>query len=126
MRLLPAALAIALLGGLPAVTPAHAKPLNRCGWIVNPTPGNWWLTDREGDWILSTQGQDSDLPGMDLIPDLTEREFVATNGSYGYACGCMKVETSDGADGKRVVEVTGFKQLPIAQCRNDKALPKPE
>lgn len=126
MRLLPVTLAIALLANLPAVAPAYAKPVNRCGWIVNPTPGNWWLTDRGGDWILSTQGQENDLPGMDRIPDLTEHDFVATNGSYGYACGCMKVETSDGQEGKRVVAIMSFKQLPITQCRNDKSLPRPE
>ena len=24
----------------------------RCGWVVNPTPGNWWLNDRDGSWIF--------------------------------------------------------------------------
>lgn len=126
MRASNAVLALALLAGLAAALPARAEPENRCGWIVNPTPGNWWLTDRDGDWIMSSQGADTDLPGMDLIPDLTEHDFVATNGSYGYACGCLKAETADDGDMKRITAIHAFRQLPIAKCSRDKALPKPE
>ncbi len=126
MRVIPSALALALLSSLVTALPAHAAPANRCGWIVNPTPGNWWLTDKDGDWILSTQGQETDVPGMDLIPDLTEHDFVATNGSYGHACGCMKVDTDAGGDMKTITAIYSFKQLPIGTCSKDKSLPKPE
>ena len=93
---------------------------------MNPTPGHWWLTDRDGDWVLSYQGQETDVPGMDLIGDISAGDYVATNGNYGYACGCMKVETDPSSDPKRITLVQSFRQLPIAQCLNDKSLPKPE
>jgi hypothetical protein len=96
---------------------------NRCGWIQNPTPRNWWLQDRDATWTIMTQGPDEEEPeGMDLIPDISEREFVKTNGYYGYACACMSVET-DAAD-ERITKILSFKQLKLSQCRNDKSLPK--
>lgn len=34
-----------------------AQPLEtRCGWFHNPTPNNATLTDRDGEWVVSTQG----------------------------------------------------------------------
>ena len=94
----------------------------RCGWLDNPTPRNWWLEDSEKTWTLMTQ--DPDRPegpeGMELVPDLTEGEFVEVNGSsYGYACVCMSVET-DGDE--RITKILSVRQLQIAQCNNDKAL----
>jgi hypothetical protein len=93
---------------------------NRCGWISNPTPRNWWLDDRDKTWTIVTQGPDDQEPeGMDLITDISEREFVKTNGSYGYACACMSVET-DGDE--RITKIISFKQLKLSQCRGDKSL----
>lgn len=92
----------------------------RCGWIDNPTPANWWLTDAEGQWTIMTQGG-SPPPGMDLIPDLTVGEWVATNGSYGYGCGCMEVVTDAGM---QITEIRSFAQKPVAACANDPALEK--
>lgn len=114
MRLALCAATVAAL--LPA---AAARAETRCGWIVNPTPGNWWLTDAESDWNLATQGTEG-APGMELIPDLTEGEWVETNGSYGHGCACVEVDT-DGID--TVFEVFSFRQLPLARCENDRALP---
>ena len=93
----------------------------RCGWIDNPTPRNWWLQDRDRTWTIMTQDPDNpDGPeGMELIPDLSEGEFVQTNGYHGYGCACMSVET-DGAE--RITKIMSFRQLQLAQCRNDKAL----
>lgn len=39
----------------------EAKPAsdgfeNRCGWVDNPTPANWWLTDRDGEWVIGVPG----------------------------------------------------------------------
>ncbi|MBL7685903.1 MAG: DUF4087 domain-containing protein, partial [Deltaproteobacteria bacterium] len=28
----------------------------RCGWIDNPTPANWDLTDRDRTWTIGVQG----------------------------------------------------------------------
>ena len=97
---------------------------NRCGWVQNPTPGNYWLDDRDGSWTILTQGSDVEPAGVDRMPDFSAGEFVKTNGYYGYACACMSVET-DKAE-KRITEIHSVKQLALAKCRNDRALPKPE
>jgi hypothetical protein len=104
---------------------------NRCGWIQNPTPGNYWLDDGEGSWMLMAQGSDQEPLGMENMPDLSAGDFVQTNGYYGYACGCIKAETERSSDfGEsfvgRIVAIYGVKQLPISKCRADKALPRPE
>jgi hypothetical protein len=102
---------------------ALQKPAPRCGWVVNPTPGNWWLTDRDGDWIMAMQGG-YETAGMENIPDLTTREWVANNGNYGYACGCI----SGSFDPKRmkVARIDKYQRKPLAACRSDRKLPKPE
>lgn len=105
-------------------TAADAAPVTRCGWVVNPTPGNWWLTDSAGEWVMMTQGADEGADGMDLIGDLSAGDYKATNGDYGYGCGCMKVE----ADAKtmRISRILSFKQLPLSKCRADPKLPPAE
>jgi len=95
----------------------------RCGWIVNPTPRNWWLDDKDGQWIMLTQGDERD-PGMERLPDLSGRDFVRTNGvDYGYACGCMAGDFD--AKTKLVVKIASFKQKPLSACRKDKSLKAP-
>jgi hypothetical protein len=93
----------------------------RCGWLDNPTPRNWWLQDKDKSWTIMTQDPDRpDGPeGMELIPDLSQGEFVAINGNYGYACACMSVET-DGDE--RITKILSVRQLKVSQCRTDAAL----
>lgn len=99
---------------------AHAAE-NRCGWVENPTPGNWWLTDADGQWSIMTQGG-HEAAGMDLIGDISAGDYVATNGNYGHACGCMQVDT----DGQSAIaRIMSFRQLPLAKCENDASLPAP-
>lgn len=108
-----------ILCALPVIAQAAET---RCGWIQNPTPRNWWLEDREKTWTIMTQGPDDEEPeGMDLIPDISTKEFVKTNGYYGYGCACMSVET-DGDE--RITKILSFRQLKLSQCRGDKALSK--
>lgn len=107
-----------------SATAAMAAPENRCGWVVNPTPGNWWLTDRDATWIMASQGSDEGAVGMENIGDISAGDYVASNGNYGYACGCMKVETD--AASERILAVYSFKQLPISKCERDKSLPAAE
>jgi hypothetical protein len=114
---------LAALFAFACLTASAQAAENRCGWLQNPTPGNWWLEDAQGMWVLRTQGPEESVEGMDLIPDISEREFVRTNGYYGYACACMNVET-DGES--RITKILSFRQLTLAQCRNDKALPAPD
>jgi hypothetical protein len=123
----PANLAAAALPApAPAAAPAQpataAKGVRRCGWLSNPTPANWWLTDAEDQWILGTQGADQ-APGMDEMPDMSTAGWVETNGHYGYGCACMTI-TAD-AEG-RVTRIADAKPKPLKQCQADKALPKPE
>lgn len=97
----------------------------RCGWVVNPTPRNWWLTDSQGDWIMTSQGDERD-PGMDHVPDIQGRRYwvVTNSGGHGYGCGCMGGKYDDKT--KTVVKITSFKWKPLASCRKDKSLKAPE
>ncbi|HEX8309286.1 MAG TPA: DUF4087 domain-containing protein [Allosphingosinicella sp.] len=113
----------------PAVsTPARtvsaeaSKGVRRCGWLSNPTPANWWLTDSQGQWILGTQGADQ-APGMDEMPDMSTAGWVETNGHYGYGCACITI-TADG-EGK-VTRISDAQPKPLKQCQADGKLPKPE
>lgn len=115
-----AAVAALLIGGA-AAGAAQAAPERRCGWLVNPTPANWWLRDRDGEWVISVQGG-PEVPGMDGLPDMTTPGWVATNGSYGYGCACLMLETGPG---RRVLRVVSGEPLPIARCRGDRTLPGP-
>jgi len=117
-RRLLAAIALATLA-----SPALAANEKRCGWIVNPTPGNWWLTDPKGRWILGAQGG-YQAYGMDNLPDLTTKEWVKTNGDYGYGCACLTVQTDPNA--MRVKKVINAVQKPLKQCAVDKRLKKPQ
>jgi hypothetical protein len=107
-----------------ATAPLAEAAETRCGWLQNPTPANWWLDDSEGTWTLMTQGAGDEPAGFDRIPDISAGDYVRTNGNYGYACACMKVET-DASEG-RIVAIHSFRQLPISQCSNDTALPAAE
>lgn len=117
-------LTTALLALTVSLSAAPAFAVKRCGWLQNPTPGNYFLTDRDGDWWIAAQGSDLDPTGSDLIGDLSEGDYVKTNGYYGYACACLDMEVD--AASKNVVSIKSFKQLAIKQCRNDKALPAPD
>jgi hypothetical protein len=112
-----------LLGSLLGAGGASAAE-NRCGWLVNPTPGNYWLTDRDGTWTLATQGVEASDDVMLNLPDFDEDEYVASNGNYGYGCACISVDV-DKADG-RVIKTYGGKTLPLSRCEADGALPSPE
>jgi hypothetical protein len=115
------ALALALtVTGLTLSAPGHAAE-RRCGWVDNPTPGNWWLTDRQGEWTIGVQGGQL-VAGIDNMPDMATKGWVATNGNYGYGCGCMTVETN--ARDKKVTRIISATPVPLRQCRADRNLPK--
>ncbi|MDO6963421.1 DUF4087 domain-containing protein [Rhizobium alvei] len=110
------------LAALPLLaTTAQAEM--RCGWIENPTPGNYWLTDRDASWVISAQGG-YEAPGMEMIGDISAGDYVATNGNYGYGCACMDVMTDPNE--KQITMIHSFKQLAISKCENDKNLPAVE
>jgi hypothetical protein len=116
-----AATAIALAAG--AAPPTRGAAAERCGWIVNPTPGNWSLVDRDGSWEIAAQGG-YHAEGMDRIPDLSARDWTVTNGSsYGYGCGCMRVAAD--ARRQRVARILAVRQKPLGACRADPRLKRP-
>jgi hypothetical protein len=94
----------------------------RCGWLSNPTPGNWWLFDGHGEWILATQGSEP-APGMEDMPDMSIAGWVETNGHYGYGCACMTISYDPATH--RVTRIADAKPKPLKQCRADKGLPRP-
>ena len=101
-------------------TPA-AGTERRCGWLHNPTPANWWLVARDGEWLIGAQGG-CPAPGMDEMPDMTTRGWVSTNGNYGHGCACMDV-TTDRAS-RRVTRIESATPLPLRQCHADPHLPR--
>jgi hypothetical protein len=114
--------AVALAAGLLATAAQAAGPERRCGWLVNPTPSNWWLNDRDGEWTLMEQGG-YEAPGMDNMPDMSTAGWVETNaGGHGYGCACMTVVVNRRTH--RVERLISAQPLPLARCRADHSLPK--
>ena len=105
-----------------AQSPAqHPAPLeNRCGWFHNPTPGNATLTDRDGEWVISTQaGPEAEGDW----PVFTDAQWKKTNGHYGHGCACMKVVVDRRE--QRVLRIASATAKPLKACREDRALPRP-
>ncbi len=123
-----AAAILAVLAPLAVAMPAQAAPTKppgemRCGWIANPTPGNWWLTDSAGEWVIAMQGG-YQADGLDNVPDLSAANWVVTNGSsYGYGCACLRVTTD--AKAKQITRIHSVRQQPLKTCRADRKLPRP-
>lgn len=92
----------------------------RCGWLINPTPANWYLVDKDGRWTISLQGG-YQARGMDNLPTYNEKEYVKTNGYYGYGCACMDVVTDSAR--LRISEIRGGESLPLSTCREDPNVP---
>jgi Protein of unknown function (DUF4087) len=114
---------IGLVLGLVLIAPVQtALAEERCGWLENPTPGNWWLRDAHGLWIISAQGGPY-AEGVEKLPAPAPDRFVATNGHYGYSCACVSGTFDDHAE--RMTRVDATRVLPLSVCRIDKALPAP-
>jgi hypothetical protein len=93
----------------------------RCGWFENPTPANAWLVDKNGEWTIGIQGgyqADGDWP------NIPERQWVATNNTYGYGCACIK-GSFDRKQG-RVINIVNSRARPLSACRGDAAIKRKE
>jgi hypothetical protein len=55
----------------------HVAEENRCGWFSNPTPGNAWLEDRDGEWTVGIQGNHEAEGDW---PSFKRSQRVVTNG----------------------------------------------
>jgi len=124
------AVAIIVIESRPsATTVVEAAPVvrlvseTRCGWLANPTPANWWLTDATGEWTIGEQGG-YQAKGIDKIPDFPDSRWVKTNGPHGYGCACMTVTTNKTA--MQIVRVIKAWPRPLSACRKDKALKEPK
>jgi hypothetical protein len=123
---------LTIFGGLLLVTIVFANPNprppkktrstvyeTRCGWFSNPTPANAWLYDRNTEWTIGVQGAhqaEGDWPAF------TPRQWVRTNGEYGYGCACLRLSVNKLTH--EVLEIKSSRARPLAQCRQDPALKK--
>ena len=91
----------------------------RCGWFSNPTPANASLFDREGEWIIGVQGG---YQAEGDWPSFSPKQWVQTNGHYGYGCACLRVRVDRSERRILVIESTQARALSV--CRRDPALRK--
>lgn len=92
----------------------------RCGWYANPTPGNHWLTDADGEWTLGVQGGHQ---AEGDFPEFADDQWVKTNGYYGYGCACIRARVDVGT--REVLEIKEAYARPLTACKNDPALNDP-
>ena len=92
---------------------AYAKE-NRCGWLVNATPGNWLLVDADGEWTISESesGYSIDDESWGKMPKLSGKE-----GSPRHGCACLSVDVDK--KNENIVKVFRGKKLPLEKCRTD-------
>lgn len=93
----------------------------RCGWFVNPTPGNAWLIDREGEWLIGVQGG---YQAEGEWPVFSDSQWVRTNVNYGHGCACIKAMLDKRL--LKVIEIRSAKVRPLSACRKDKTLREPK
>ena len=110
--------AVILAALILVAAPALAE--TRCGWIDNPTPGNWFLTDRDGAWALGLQGVDLGNNWLDVdVPEFAE--WASDGGRAGFGCGCFE-GTVDRRSGD-ASWISSVRALPLSRCHDDPALP---
>lgn len=103
-----------------AKEPAPAAAALRCGWFDNPTPGNAWLTDRDGEWTIGIQGghqADGDWP------EFSAAQWVKTNVHHGHGCACIRLVAD--AETREVQRILSARAVPLRQCRQDPVLTEP-
>lgn len=113
----------ALVVGQPRPLEASAESQHetRCGWLVNPTPGNIWLYDKDGEWIIGMQGGHS-VEGEWEWPKFKPKQWVKTNVNYGYGCACLRLRANE--ETREVLEIKSARARPLSACRRDGALRK--
>ena len=93
----------------------------RCGWFDNPSPGNAWLHDRDGEWAVSIQGE---RQAKGKWPKFKTSQWVQTGtGGSGYGCACMRVQTN--AESKEIIRIFAAYAKSLSACRQDKTLEEP-
>jgi hypothetical protein len=103
--------------------PAQAE--TRCGWYHNPTPGNVFLEDADGQWWMSTQGN-APAPGFEdaYTPAFDDRLRIDYAGEitqrYGFSCACADGKFKNG----EALLIARLTEIPLARCEADPKLPK--
>jgi hypothetical protein len=97
-----------------------AKPQTRCGWFDNPSPGNAWLHDRDGEWTIAIQGA---YEAQGDWPQFKDAQWVAVNRSHGHGCACIRAVVN--AKTRQVVRIISANARPLSACRRDRALKEP-
>ena len=100
-----------------AGAPGAVKAETRCGWFDNPTPANASLHDRDDEWIIGVQGGHQAEGDW---PNFAPKQWVETNGHYGYGCACLRLEVD--RETHRVNKIESARARPLSACRRDKAL----
>lgn len=104
---------------LPLISNGAQAKETRCGWFDNPTPGNMWLNDKDGEWTIGSQGSYSIEDEWEW-PKYADGQWVMVNGNYGYGCACFTVETDEKQ--MQVTKIYSAKGKPLSACRKDAAL----
>ena len=113
--------AIFSIGQLSASESAMSEFETRCGWFSNPTPGNAWLKDRDGEWIIGIQGGHQAEGDW---PDFKPKQWIKTNVHYGYGCACLQVKVNRKTH--EVLEIKSAYARPLTACRKDRSLKEPK
>ena len=93
----------------------------RCGWFSNPTPSNFSLFDRDGEWIIGVQGGYQVTNDWNW-PAFSPEQWVKTNLDYGYGCVCMQMKVNSKTH--EVLAIKHTRVQSLAKCRDDRALEK--
>jgi Protein of unknown function (DUF4087) len=105
-----------------AAPAAYAE--TRCGWYHNPTPGNVFLEDADGQWWISTQGN-APAPGFEdaYTTAFDNRLRIDYGGEitqrYGFSCACAEGAFQAG----EVLSISRLREIPLARCEGDPKLP---
>ena len=109
-----------------AASGAWAVDETRCGWFDNPSPGNFFLTDADSDWVIALQGGPG-VQGFDTLPESSFNfggDWVSYNGSYGFGCACIEGDFGHPRTGK-IYEIFDLEPLAMSRCTLDRNLPPP-
>jgi hypothetical protein len=86
--------------------------------VGNPTPANASLYDRQREWIIAVQG--GYQTKGDWPPAFSSKQWIETNGHYGYGCACLRVRVNRATD--EVIEIESSRPRALSACRRDRTL----
>jgi hypothetical protein len=92
-------------------------PALRCGWWDNPTPGNVFFTDRDGEWTVAMQGMyeaDGDWPNF------ARDQTAPRDAPHRHGCACARMQADP--QSHLVSRFTDAHARPLKVCRSDAAL----